>query len=97
MVRPAPASRRRHQHWREKADDSPVTAFGGALLNCPCRAGAESRFTGARDRFTRPSANAEISSTRSMARTIAVPVVFTGGVRSRSSSGTRLPPGTSSS
>jgi hypothetical protein len=32
-----------------------------------------------------------------MARTIAVPVVFTGGVRSRSSSETRLPSGTSSS
>ncbi len=43
--------------------------------------------------FTRPSANAEIS----IARTIAVPVDFTGGVRSRSSSETRLPSGIASS
>ncbi|WP_107047410.1 hypothetical protein [Streptomyces sp. NRRL F-2664] len=57
----------------------------------------DSRFTGTRDRFTRPSANAEISSTRSMARTIAVPVDFVGGVRSRSSSETRLPSGTTTS
>jgi hypothetical protein len=57
----------------------------------------DSRFTGTLDRFTRPSANAEISSTRSMARTIAVPVDFVGGVRSRSSSETRLPSGTTSS
>lgn len=55
-----------------------------------------SRFTGTRDRFTRPSPNTEISSIRSMARAIAVPVDFVGGVRSRSSSETRLPSGTSS-
>ncbi|OMI37314.1 hypothetical protein SPAR_21822 [Streptomyces sparsogenes DSM 40356] len=57
----------------------------------------DSRFTGTRDRFTRRNANAEISSSRSIARTIAVPVDFTGGVRSRSSSETRLPSGTTSS
>lgn len=65
----------------------------GVLLSCPYRASADSRFTGTRDRFTRPSANAKISCTRS----IAVPVGFTGGVRSRSSTGTRLPSGTTSS
>ncbi|MER6089685.1 hypothetical protein [Streptomyces bluensis] len=67
------------------------------MLNCPFRAGVYSRFTGTRDKFTRPSAHAEISSTRSIPRTIAVPAVFTGGVRSRSSSETRLPSGTTSS
>lgn len=67
------------------------------MLSCPYRASADSRFTGTRDRFTRPSANAEISSTRSIARTIAVPVDFTGGGRSRSSSETRLPSGTTNS
>lgn len=67
------------------------------MLSCLYRAGVDSRFTGTRDRFTRPHANAEISSTRSMARTIALPVDFTGGVRSRSSSETRLPSGATSS
>ncbi|WP_437078567.1 hypothetical protein [Streptomyces sp. enrichment culture] len=57
------------------------------MLSCPYLASVFSRFTGTRDRFTRPSANAEISSTRSIGRTIAVPVDFVGGVRSRSSSG----------
>ncbi|MBB4942798.1 hypothetical protein FHR32_007198 [Streptosporangium album] len=55
-----------------------------------------SRFTGTLERFTRPRANAEISSTRSIARAIAVPVDFVGGVRSRSSSESRLPSDTSS-
>lgn len=79
--------------WRTIAVNSAVRRGSGArsivcaLLNCPSRASVDSRFTGTRDRFTRPSANAEISSTRSIARTIAVPVDFTGGVRSRSSSG----------
>lgn len=68
-----------------------------ALLSYPYRARGDSRFTGTLDRFTRPSANAEISSTRSIARAIAVLIDFVGGIRSRrSSSETRLFYGTTS-
>lgn len=90
-------------NWRTTAVNRAVLRSAGtlsivcALLNCPYRASVDSRFTGTRDRFTRPSANAEISSTRSMARTIAVPVDFVGGVRCRSTSETRLPSGTTNS
>src|ERR1019366_5484025 len=51
-----------------------------ALLSCPYRASVLSRFTDTRDRFTRSSPNTEISCIRSMARAIAVPVDFVGGV-----------------
>jgi hypothetical protein len=71
-------------------EDRTARSIVCALLCCPYRASLDSRFTDTRDRFTRPNLNAEISSTRS----IAVPVDFTGGVRSRSSSETRLPSGT---
>lgn len=69
----------------------------GAFDPRPTRANVASRFGGTLSSFTRPSRNAEISSTRSRAFAMLAPVVRVGGRRSRSSSETRRPSGTRSS
>ena len=72
---------------------SAVRSSSGAFDPSAYRASAASRFGGICDSFSRPSWNAEISSTRSSARANAVPVVRVGGRRSRSSSEYRRPSG----
>lgn len=69
----------------------------GAFDPSPTRASVASRFGGTLSTFTRPRWNAEISSTRSRAFAMPVPVVRVGGRRSRSSSETLRPSGTPSS
>lgn len=76
---------------------SGVRSRFGALDPSPVRARDASRFGGTFSIRTRPRRNAAISSTRSSAFAMLVPVVRVGGRRSRSSSETRRPSGTSSS
>ncbi|GGP95856.1 hypothetical protein GCM10010278_86840 [Streptomyces melanogenes] len=76
---------------------SGVRARFGAFEPSPFLASAASRFGGICSTFTLPRRKAAISSTRSKAPFIALPVVRVGARRIRSSSESRLPSGTSSS